>query len=156
MKKYTKILGFVAVGLLIGLAARLIPHKPVNITPPKIKALDAQPSIPSVNTTELLQQYKIRPLFISKSAIDAEPMNTPQTNIAEDWSPLDYQLIGISRTGGKKTGWFKHVETGELILARRGMQLGGWALEYLSSTEARLSSGNETENLKLFQGQKLR
>jgi len=152
MNIYKKVIGFVGAGLIIGLTAKLTPHTPISITPPEIRIPESSPPSALINAADLLQQYKARPLFISKSAIAAEPMDTPQTNIAETWSPLDYQLIGISGASGQKTGWFKHVDTDELISARLGMRLGSWTLEGLSSTEARLSSGNETESLKLFQG----
>jgi len=157
MSVYTKALTFVVIAIVLGLAAMLTPYKPIKVesldTVPKSVALAPKTS---VNTTSLLQQYQSRPLFTSKLIEDANLAENVQTSIAEDWSPLDYQLIGISRSAGKTTGWFKHVETGGLTSGRQGMQLGNWTLDYLSSTEAKLSSEGKTESLKLFQGREPR
>jgi len=101
----------------------------------------------------LQKTYKDRPLFTSKSGADLSgpAVNIPQTAPSE-WSPLDYQLIGVSSAGGTKTGWFKHIETGALLSARQGTNLGAWQLDNLLTSEARLSFNGENVSLKLFQG----
>ena len=153
MRLTTKILGFIGVSLFFGLVAKTIPHKQISITP-----LDEEispqtvTSQPAVDVSLLLQGYQSRPLFVSKSANDAGAGNETEITIVEDWSPFDYQLIGISRVGSKTTGWFKKIETGDLVSGRQGMQLGNWTLDALTGTEAKLSSKNKTESLKLFQG----
>ncbi len=101
----------------------------------------------------LQKTYNGRPLFISKSGADltGPAVNIPQAAPSE-WSPLDYQLIGVSSAGGIKTGWFKHIETSALLSARQGTNLGAWRLDKLLTSEARLSFNGENVSLKLFQG----
>lgn len=152
MKTYTKVLGFITLCILLGVSAKIIPHKQVTIAPLEtVKQHETVVSTPVDNIADLLRQYQSRPLFTSKLANNAGTLGGEQPNITEDWSPFDYQLIGISRTANQTTGWFRHSETGGLISSRKGMQLGNWTLDYLSGTEARLSSKDKTENLKLFQ-----
>jgi len=157
MNTSTKALGFITLCILIGAAAKIAPHKQITITPLETATrLDVITPTPKANVAELLQQYKSRPLFISKLKINTDIQDDTQPSIVEDWSPLDYQLIGVSRTANLTTGWFRHSETGGLVSSRQGMQLGNWTLDYLSGTEARLSSRNKTESLKLFQGEEAR
>jgi hypothetical protein len=152
MKMYAITLGFITLCILLGVSARVIPQQQIAI-PPREEASwpEANVPVPKINMAALLQQYRSRPLFISKLENTIDTLERTQQSIAEDWSPLDYQLIGISRTAGLTTGWFRHMDTGGLVSSRIGMQLGNWTLEYLSGTEARLSSDGKIENLKLFQ-----
>jgi len=152
MKTYIKALGFITLGILVGVSAKVIPQQQITVTSLEaVKRPEVVAPLPSISVASLLKQYRSRPLFTSKLENNADTLGSAQPNIIENWSPLDYQLIGISRTANQTTGWFKHIETGGLISSRKGMRLGNWTLDYLSSTEARLSSNNKTESLKLFQ-----
>lgn len=152
MKTYTKPLGFIILCILIGVTAKLTPHKQITIAHSgATNQTEIVAPVPKNNVPDLLQQYRSRPLFTSKLANTVDTVDSAQDSIAEDWSPLDYQLIGVSRSANFTTGWFRHIETGKLVSSRRGMELGNWTLDYLSGTEARLSSTNKTESLKLFQ-----
>ncbi len=153
MKITTKIFGFIVVSLLLGLAAKTLPHKQVIVTPLNVEiSPQTVTSIPAIDASLLLQRYQSRPLFVSKIAHDVGAGNETDIVIVKEWSPFDYQLIGISRVSSKTTGWFKNIDTGDLVSGRQGMQLGNWTLDAMSGTEAKLSSEGKTESLKLFQG----
>ncbi len=159
MKTHTKALGFIIICILIGATAKIAPHKQITIASlEEVKQSETTTSTPKpkVNVNDLLQQYRSRPLFTSSLENAADIQGEVLPGIVEDWSPLDYQLIGVSRAANLTTGWFRHIETGELVSSRRGMQLGNWTLDYLSGTEARLTSKNKTESLKLFHGEEPR
>lgn len=144
-----KVMGFIFVCLGINVCARVLPISKVTIPEiPPIVSGGISPSLATANPDVLRQKYTQRPLFASKFDDDISETDTPK--ISREWSPLDYELIGVSRSNGRRTGWFRHNESGTLVSAHQGTHLGDWRLNRLSTTEAFLENNGEKLSLKLF------
>lgn len=154
MSVQMKILGLVAVCLALVIAARALPVAKIQIgVADDFVAPNQSRSAAVPNLEVLTKAYSARPLFVSKANMDASLLEAGDVpSPVSDWSPLDYELIGVSISSGRKIGWFKHSAAGTLISARQGAYLGDWKLEKLSNTEAYLSLNDENVSLKLFQG----
>lgn len=152
-----KALGFIGLCLIIIITAKALPSPSVSIpTLPATTVPLSPPLSHTVNTSALLEQFGQRPIFTSKAndALMGEELPLEQDGL--QWTPLDYDLIGVSRSNGQRTGWFKHKDTNTLVSARQGMHLGDWALNQLTKSEARLENNGEKLSLKLFANKKPR
>lgn len=156
MKVNSIVFVFLLASLVFFTAAHFLPISKIKslTTVGDTSEIDSrEPSL--LDIEEVLASYTQRLLFISNdninlSVLQEKPMEHTQ------WSPLDYELIGVSKTSGNKIGWFQQKATGSLVSARQNDVLGEWTLELLSKTEARLRLNDETVSLKLFLGQQKR